>query len=61
MDAEMWHHQATAAMVVAPQPVTAADLDAMNPMGRSTYADAVRAAEILTLVHKRIATNTKRC
>ncbi len=44
MDAEMWHHQATAAMVVAPQPVTAADLDAMNPMGRSTYADAVRAA-----------------
>lgn len=44
MDAEMWHHQATAAMVAAPQPVTAADLDAMSSMGRSTYADAVRAA-----------------
>lgn len=44
MDAEMWHHQATAAMVAAPQPVAAADLGAMNPMGRSAYADAVRAA-----------------
>ncbi len=44
MDAEMWHHQATGLAVAAPQPVTAADLDAMNPMGRSTYADAVRAA-----------------
>ena len=44
MDAEMWHHQATAAMVVAPQPATADDLTAMNPMGRSSYADAVRAA-----------------
>lgn len=43
MDAEMWHHQATEVMVVAPQPVSAADLDAMSPMGRSTYADAVRA------------------
>ena len=41
MDAEMWHHQATAAMVVAPQPVTADDLAAMNPAGRSAYADAV--------------------
>lgn len=44
MDAELWHHQATAPMVAAPQPATAADLDAMNLVGRSTYADAVRAA-----------------
>ncbi|HWJ65124.1 MAG TPA: TniB family NTP-binding protein [Nocardioides sp.] len=44
MDAEMWHHQATAPMVAAPQPATADDLAAMSPMGRSTYADAVRAA-----------------
>ncbi len=44
MDAEMWHHQATAPMVASPQPATAADLDAMNPAGRSSYADAVRAA-----------------
>ena len=44
MDAELWHHQATAAMVDAPRPATADDLTAMNPMGRSAYADAVRAA-----------------
>lgn len=43
MDAELWHHQATATMVDAPQPATADDLAAMNPMGRSAYADAVRA------------------
>lgn len=44
MDAELWHHQATAAMVAAPQPATADDLAAMNHAGRSAYADAVRAA-----------------
>jgi hypothetical protein len=60
MDAEMWHHQATAAMVAAPQPVTAADLDAMNSMGRSAYADAVRAAlrarRVSSPVHNATAT-----
>lgn len=60
MDAELWHHQATAAMVAAPQPVTAADLDAMNSMGRSAYADAVRAAlrarRVSSPVHNATAT-----
>lgn len=60
MDAEMWHHQATAAMVAAPQPVAAADLGAMNPMGRSAYADAVRAAlrarRVSSPVHNATAT-----
>ena len=60
MDAEMWHHQATAPMVAAPQPVTAADLDAMNSMGRSAYADAVRAAlrarRVSSPVHNATAT-----
>lgn len=60
MDAEMWHHQATAAMVVAAQPSTAADLDAMTPIGRSTYADAVRAAlraqRVSSPVHNATAT-----
>lgn len=60
MDAELWHHQATGQAVAAPRPATADDLDAMNPMGRSTYADAVRAAlrarRVSSPVHNATAT-----